>query len=287
VESIEPATAILSRILSLLQRGQIQIPAVPEVVMELRQLVSRGGTKIEAVVALIERDPALVARVLQLGRSAAFGRAGQTADLPFIINRVGFRQLSHVIEVVWAHDCFKVADARYEPYVGRLTRQALARAAAARALADRQRIEAFPAYLGALFADVGASFLLWAIVDKSHGRPPAPEDALEFVREHHETISGAVLKRWGHSELVVGLARQHHQAPALPSPTSPYAALLVMASRMAFELTGEEDVSAREAWPGQELLERCEVLLPLSGEARRKIMSRAEDEYRAALDAVA
>lgn len=285
MDSSEPATAILSRILTQLQRGQIQIPAVPKVVTELRELVSKAGTKVEAVVALIERDPALVAGVLQLGRSAAFGRAGQSVDLPYIINRAGFRQLSHMIEVVWAHDCFKVADKRYQPYVARLTRQSVARAAAVRALAEQQRLEVFPAYLAGLFADVGASFLLWAIVDKARGHVPAPEDALEFVRQHHETMSGAVLKRWGHSELVIGLARRHHAAEPPADSVGGYPAVIVLASQMAVELTGEEDVTARGAWPDAASLERCQAQLPLADDVRRRISSRASDEYHAALEA--
>jgi len=283
VETVEPATAILSRILTQLQRGQVQIPAVPGVVTELRELVSKSGTKIEAVVALLERDPSLVARVLQLGRSAAFGRAGQASDLPTIVGRVGFRQLSNMIEVVWAHDCFKVADKRYEPLVARLTRQAIARAAAVRALAEQQRLEVFSAYLAGLFADVGASFLLWAIVDKSRGHVPAPENALEFVREHHETMSGAVLKRWGHSELVIGLARRHHSAEL--EGAGNYPLLLVLASQMAFELTGEADVTARGTWPDAALQERCAAQIPLADDVRRRIMARADDEYRSALEA--
>jgi HD-like signal output (HDOD) protein len=268
-----------------LQRGQVQIPAVPGVVTELRDMVSKGGTKVEAVVALVERDPALVARVLQLGRSAAFGRAGQSADLPHVINRVGFRQLSNMIEVVWAHDCFKIADKRYEPYVARLTRQAVARAAAVRALAEQQRLEVFPAYLAGLFADVGASFLLWAIVDKSRGHVPAPENALEFVRQHHETMSGAVLKRWGHSDLIIGLARRHHSVEPVAENAGSYPAVLVMASQMAVELTGEEDVTARGAWPDAAALEQSQTQIPLADEVRRRISSRAHDEYHAALEA--
>jgi HD-like signal output (HDOD) protein len=285
VESIEPATAILSRILIQLQRGQVQIPAVPGVVTELRELVSKAGTKVEAVVALVERDPALVARVLQLGRSAAVGRAGQSANLPSIINRVGFRQLSNMIEAVWAQDCFKVADKRYEPYVARLTRQAVARAAAVRALAEQQRLEVFPAYLAGLFADVGASFLLWAIVDKARGHVPSPENALEFVRQHHETMSGAVLKRWGHSELIIGLVRRHHSGEATAENAGSYPAVLVMASQMAVELTGEEDVTARGAWPDAAALTRSQTQIPLADDVRLRISSRAHDEYHAALEA--
>lgn len=259
---------------------------MPAVVTEVRDLVSNSDSKLDAIVTLIERDPALVARVLQLGRSAQFSRtAGQaTPDLHFIINRVGFRQLSDVLETVWANDCFKIADERYQPLAARLTRHAVARALAMRALAEPSRLDAFPAYLAGLFADVGAAFLLWAIVDKSRGRVPDPVDALVFVREHHETMSGAVLKRWGHGELVVSLARRHH-GPHLTGPTAAYATLLVLASQMAAELTGEDDLTTEGPWPSPALLERCRLLVPVSEEAGHDIMARLREEYAAALAA--
>jgi HD-like signal output (HDOD) protein len=285
VQSVRPAAAILSRILAQLQRGEIQIPAVPAVVTELRQLLAKSDSKIEAVVTLLERDPALVARVLLLGRSAQFSRSSSLApppDLRFIISRVGFRQVSNVVETVWSNACFKVADDRYQPLVTRLTRLSVARAVAMRSLAELQRLDVFSAYLAALFADVGASFLLWAIVDKSRGRVPDPEDALAFVREHHETLSGAVLKRWGHSELVLGLVRRHH-APTSSGPATPYASLLVVASQMARELTGEEDPTAEEPFPPPALLERCLLHASLSQSARDELMVRLRGEFASAL----
>jgi HD-like signal output (HDOD) protein len=169
--------------------------------------------------------------------------------------------------------------------VTRLTRLSVARAVAMRALAELQRLDVFSAYLAALFADVGASFLLWAIVDKSRGRVPDPEDALAFVREHHETMSGAVLKRWGHGELVVGLVRRHH-APTLTGPATPLASLLVVASQMARELTGEEDPTAEEPFPPPALLERCLLHANVSQSARDELLVRLRGEFTSALGAV-
>ncbi len=285
MESAKPAVLVLSRILAQVQRGEIQIPALPTVVAELRGLVSKSDSKLEAVVALLERDPALVARVLQLGRNAAFGRPGQVVDIPFIIQRVGFRQINDIVETVWANDCFRIADARYQPYAAMVSRHSLARAVAMRSLAEAQRLEPFSAYMAGLFADVGASFLLWAIVDKSRGRAPEPEDAMAFIREHHESMSGAVLKRWGHSEAVIALVRRHH-APALTPPASPYASLLVVASQVAAELTREEDLTAPAPWPGPVLLERCVSHAGLSEETLRAITFRLRDEYATILSAV-
>jgi len=277
---------VLSRILLQLQRGEIQIPSTPTLVTDLRALIANTDSKIEAIVALLERDQALVARVLQLGRSAALSRAGKAPDLPFIINRVGFRRIGGVVETVWSNGCFQIPDERYRPYAARLSRHALARALAMRALADQQRMDSFSAYLSGLFADVGASFLLWAIVDKSQGKPPDPEDALVFIREHHETVGRAVLKRWGHTELVIALVRRHH-ALAPPTPaTAPLWNLLVVASQMARDLTHEEDVTAVAPWPPPGLLERCEAGFSLTSEQRAQHVAKLEDEYASALAAL-
>ncbi|MEY4545451.1 MAG: hypothetical protein RL685_1646 [Pseudomonadota bacterium] len=284
MDKAKPVVPVLSRILAQLQRGDIQIPSAPAVVTELRLLTQRSDSKIEAIVALLERDQALVARVLQLGRSAQFSRSAKINDLPSIINRVGFRQVANVVETVWTNGCFQIPDERYRPAAARLSRHSLARALAMRELAERQRLDAFSAYLIGLFADVGASFLLWAIVQKSRGKPPELEDALVFIREHHETIGGAVLKRWGHSDLVIGLVRRHHSA-VQPSQSSALWNLLILGSQVARELTQEDDLTVMAPWPPPELLQRCEENAGLAPDQRTALVAKLHEEYSAALDA--
>jgi len=286
MQTEKPVVPVLSRILAQLQRGEIQIPSTPALVTELRMLVGNSDSKIDAIVALLERDQALVARVLQLGRSATFARVGKPPDLPFIIQRAGFRQISSIVETVWSNGCFQIPDPGYRPYAARLSRHALARALAMRTMAEQQRMDGFSAYLSGLFADVGASFLLWAIVDKSRGKPPDPQDALAFIREHHETIGGAVLKRWGHTELVIGLVRRHHGlAPPTPA-AAPLWNLLVIAAQMARELTQEEDVTASLVARPPELLEKAEATFGLNPERRAQLVAKLQDEYSSALTAL-
>lgn len=280
------AVPVLSRILAQLQRGDIQIPSAPAVVTELRLLVGKPDSKIEAIVTLLERDQALVARVLQLGRSAASAsRGNKAADLPSIINRVGFRQIANVVETVWTNGCFQIPDDRYRPIAARLQRHSLARALAMRALAEQQRMDAFSAYLVGLFADVGASFLLWAIVNKSRGKPPAIEDALAFIRGHHETIGGAVLKRWGHTELVINLVRRHHAAHPPPQSGQLWN-LFIVSAQVARELTQEDDLTVESPWPAPELSASCAEAFNFGEEERAQLVTKLHDEYAAALDAL-
>lgn len=284
MDKAKPVVPVLSRILAQLQRGDIQIPSAPAVVTELRLLTQRADSKIEAIVALLERDQALVARVLQLGRSAQFSRSAKINDLPSIINRVGFRQVANVVETVWTNGCFQIPDERYRPVAARLSRHSLARALAMRALAERLQLDSFSAYLTGLFADVGASFLLWAIVQKSRGKPPEVEDALAFICQHHETIGGAVLKRWGHSDLVIGLVRRHHSA-VQPAQNSAIWNLFIVGSQVARELTQEDDLTVSEPWPPAELLQRSEENAGLVPDQRAALVAKLHEEYAAALDA--
>jgi HD-like signal output (HDOD) protein len=286
METEKPAVPVLSRILAQLQRGDIQIPSAPAVVTELRMLVGKSDSRIEAIVAMLERDQALVARVLQLGRSAAsFSRSTKASDLASIINRVGFRQIANVVETVWTNGCFQIPDDRYRPIAARLSRHSLARALAMRAIAEQQRMDAFSAYLVGLFADVGASFLLWAIVDKSRGRPPEVEDALSFIREHHETIGSAVLKRWGHTDPVLGVVRRHHAASA-PTQSPVLWNLSIVAAQVARELTQEDDLTVTAPWPTPELLAQCSESANLNDEQRAQLVAKLHDEYAVALDAL-
>jgi HD-like signal output (HDOD) protein len=283
VQSIKPGVPVVSRLLAQVQRGEIQIPALPAVVTELRELLTKADSKIEVIVALLERDPALVARVLQLGRSASVSSSSPPPqDLRYIVNRVGFRQVSDVVETVWAHNCFAIADARYTPLVTLIARHSLARAVAMRALAEEARLDHFSAYLAGLFADVGATFLLSAVVDKLGERAPDPPGALALVRQHHESMSAIVLKKWGHAELVIGLVRRHH-ALVLTPPVSPYASLLVVAAQMAAELTGEADVTIEPPWPPPALLDRCASHVGLNANTQRNILGRLRQEYASAL----
>jgi HD-like signal output (HDOD) protein len=111
-------------------------------------------------------------------------------------------------------------------------------------------------------------------------------DALAFIREHHETIGGAVLKRWGHSDLVIGLVRRHH-ALAPPTPAAaPLWSLLVIAAQMARELTQEDDVTVAPTWPPPELLERAEGTFGLNPERRAQLLTKLQDEYSSALAAL-
>ena len=277
VESIRPPA--ISKFLAHLQRGELQLPAVPAVVRKLRDLAARSDSKLDVIVSWLERDPALVLRVMQLRRSASFGRSSvQNPDLHFIINRVGFLQLSAVVETVWSNDCFRVDDPRYEPEFTKLTRLSVARAMTMRALAEHIGVEVFPAYLLGLFADVGASLLLRALCEKTRSFVIAPSESLTIVRAYHESMSTAALKMWGHAEPMLSIIRKHH-APVLTGANATYSSLLLLACQMAEELSGDDDPTGDGDEFAPELVGRVSASMKIDEATRETLMARLSSEF--------
>jgi HD-like signal output (HDOD) protein len=256
---------------------------VPAVVRKLRDLAARSDSKLDLIVSWLERDPALVLRVMQLRRSASFGRSSvQNPDLHFIINRVGFLQLSAVVETVWSNDCFRVDDPRYEPEFTRLTRLSVARAMTMRALAEHIGVEVFPAYLLGLFADVGASLLLRALCDKTRAFVIAPSESMTIVRAYHESMSTAALKMWGHAEPMLSIIRKHH-APVLTGANATYSSLLLLACQMAEQLSGDEDPTGSDEF-SPELVARVSASMKIDEATRETLMARLKSEFEAVRD---
>jgi HDOD domain len=185
-------------------------------------------------------------------------------------------------EAVWLNGCFQIRDARYLPFSARLSRFSLARAVAMRALTDLSHLDGSLAYRCGLFADVGASFLLWAAVEKSEGHALGPEDSLIFAREQHEAMGAQLLTGWGHDELVVRMARSHHvDAPQVPA--NPYWNLFVVATLIAREVTDDEDLTVSGVWPKPELVDRCAASLGMGQELRRRVLEKLRGEFASVL----
>ena len=282
-----PITAhAFADVLRQLERGEIQIPSLPTLIVELHALLANSEAPIEKIAALVERDQGVLTRVLRMGRSAQYARIARNADLRTIISRIGFRQLQTLVDTIWLNDCFQVRDARYRQYTLQVSRHGVARALAMRALAEMTGQDGFTAYIGGLFADVGASFLLRIVVEDVAGPAPEPGAVLAFVRTAHEEIGGRMLATWGHDDATVRLAHRHH-AGAPPAPPSPGWSLFILATEVAVKLTQAPDLTADDDWPNDGLVDRCAAALGLGAGVRRRIGEKLHAEFASMVETLA
>lgn len=251
---------VFSTILRRVQNGEILIPSVPAMVLELQRLLGDPDTTLDQVTAVIERDQRVAAQLLRVSNTVPYARGAQNGSLRTAVGRIGLRQIQSLVRTIFARASCEVRDAELAPLQTSIWRFSVARAVSMRALAEGHRPPVDPelAYLAGLFCDVGASFLLWVVSERNctQGQTQhiGPDACQSVIAQNHEVLGSAVLSRWSVESTITMLARIHH-AKVMGSPANPYALLECVALPLAERLAEGRDVTGdrRDA----SLIEAC------------------------------
>jgi HD-like signal output (HDOD) protein len=201
--------------------GQVgSLPSPPALYQELEVLAEREGTTAAAMAALIKRDPALTAKLLQVASSAFFNTSASVADVESAIMRLGFRTLRNL-----SHTLGDMAGATaVSQPVSSAVAQAQARSLRIAELAARMaRLpeDASAAYVAGLLCDIGQLVLISAAPERQY--VTQAEAAQRGVAEHeveastwgvtHAEVGAYLLGLWGLPVQIVEAVANHH-APA-------------------------------------------------------------------------
>ncbi|MEA9389879.1 HDOD domain-containing protein [Acerihabitans sp. TG2] len=119
-----------------------RLPAAPKVFTEVCRLLADPSNDTRHIAELLGSDPALSAKIMQLANSAYFTRGSHVHDVVNAITRLG---LDQVKLLVLASQVF--ADAKTDPYVDRLQRNALLASTLAARISGHQGLEPTAALL--------------------------------------------------------------------------------------------------------------------------------------------
>jgi len=199
------------------------IPSPPGVALEVVRLNQDEDVDIARLAAVVERDPAIVAKLLKMANSAAFGRPGQIADIHQAIVALGLRSVNML-----ALSFSVVSTSSGESRVGfdykDFWTSTAVTATAARALAQRYlpgvRDEAFLAGLLCDFAQLVLAECApeeYAPVLEARRRGDEPLQQLErrLIETDHALLGGELLASWGIPPLVTRAIGAHHDPERL------------------------------------------------------------------------
>ena len=192
-----------------LRRDQWQIPPLPAVATELIQLSRDPETKPARIVALVERDVGMAARLLRLASSVAFG-SSRVTDLARAVVKIGNAGLRTVALASAMQTSFKAGS------LARLARaemeHAYVVACGAAWLAKELRLDPAQGFLSGMMHDVGCLALLSVLSTGAHskGRSISPAAALPVLANLHADAGALVARAWALDEEVVTAIRMHH-----------------------------------------------------------------------------
>jgi putative nucleotidyltransferase with HDIG domain len=248
--------------------GIDKLPSVSSIYLELAATLADDNASITDVVRIVERDPAMCLKLLQIVNSAYFGLARRVTAMRDAISYLG---VNLVKALALAADVFARAEAARgvsPAFLGEVQQHSMRVARLARAIAPTDKDDAF---MAGMLHDVGR--LVVALADQAsppvaaQDRPARQGDAPVHEAERarfgvsHAEVGAYVLGSWGVPLLIVEAVAGHHD-PQRMSTTFDTVTVLHVADALVSGLDGDrsERASIDEAHLGRlGLLEKVAV----------------------------
>lgn len=228
-------TADLRRSIQLIfSSASYRPPTLPAVALELMELAQKPSTEVKQVVALLETDALLSARVLKVANSALYASRSPLLTLRDAVMRLGIGNVRDlVLEAALHMRVFQSGG--YGDAMERLRLHSMCTAHLVRLICRSTSLDVDYAFLCGLFHDFGAIATLLALADVPSRNAPPPLDKLWPALEPiHEETGVLVLKLWKMPEAIEQFTAQHHARGAGPMP--PLVAALCVAELLSEEL---------------------------------------------------
>lgn len=253
--SITPAAALHPKVDAKTLAWRVaELPPMPAALSEVLRALSNDHLSLARCVQLIETDPALAARLVQLANSPYYGCGGRIGSIEAAVSRLGLRAVAGLLSTLAVRDVIQQTG-KGNTRAQHLMRHLIATARLARDLArDLSReLGADPeeAYLAGLLHDIGALMLeisspeLTAEVDRLVAGGVLDLQAAELLifGATHGQVGKMIVQQWDFPAAIAE-AIADHIAPAMANGRrNPLSVVVYVASKMvdAVDDTGVRD----------------------------------------------
>ena len=252
------------------------VPVLPEILVRLLEACDNEATPLTQVASLIDKDPSLSYKVLQLVNSAYFGLKTTYSGVDQAVVYLGANSVKNMAVTAAVHQVFNNERFNELKYfnIHAFWHHSLKCASLSRRIAEHTGL-ANPddAYLGGLLHDLGKLVLVSAYPDQYESAIAdtiQQEDLLEAEQNHvgatHSEIGHWLVADWNLNSLIGDAISYHHEAVEKVNGAFPLVKIVYAANG----LSKDGDLTA--AW------DNAHLLLGLGGEVLEQIIDGANDE---------
>ena len=261
--------------LAALEAGVVELPAFPQVVIQVQEVLRNPNYSIQMIARPISADPTLAARLLNMANSSAFNATGRVIiDLGVALTRLGAQKVYSVVLAHAIQDIRRVESLRsIARTVDELWSESVAVAHFCDAVVKRLKLAIPDAFVAGLLHRVGHFYILVQLARQEPSRAPVFLSK-NLVDAWHPAIGKSVLKNWRVNDAVCDAVGRQADVLGAPSGSATLADVLVVGIRLANRMVNSSDTSSMSAGG---VLAR----LNLSVEECRKLIGEAEAEVRA------
>ena len=235
--------AVAARLRETFAAPDYEPPKLPSVAAELMSLAQTPDVEIDQVARLLERDPMIAGRVVQLAQSPIYRGSGAVTSIREALMRLGLNALRDLVLQVSLNTRVFRADAYAEP-MDRLRRHSLATAHLAKIVCRYTALHGDYAFLCGLLHDVGIAGCLIALAEGKDKRPPDLVAVWPSIERVHSEAGVHMARLWQLPDEIEWVLGAHHEVLIGGAP-HPLAAAVALANEIAirqgFTLVPEEE----------------------------------------------
>lgn len=242
-----------------------ELPAMPEVVADALHLLEDPTVDTTKISAVIERDPALAARVLRMSNSPYYGMKRQVGSIKLAIVVLGMREVKNILMGMAALETVR-GDGALSPLGYSIWQHSLIVAGLCKKLGTELRLGLQGEdFVAGLLHDIGKLMLLNRMGNGYRGlymkaqseQRPLFELEQESYGFTHADVAGSLVLRWQLPHTIADALWYHHATPVmdLHSAQDPSLAALVRVSNLAAHDDFSDDTgkpnracSDKDAW---------------------------------------
>lgn len=236
-EEARPAwqQTLVDRLLETFAADDYQPPLLPGAALQLLNLARDPDVAMSKVIALLESEPLIVARVIRTAQSPLYSAGARIRTIEDAVLRLGIR----AIALVFAESAMNAGVFSSQAFQGpmqALRKHSTATAHIARKLSERIGQPGDRVYLCGLLHDIGIAACLLVAPNLSgpDGKPFSFEQLSAPIFDVHEQAGEILSSLWNMPESLRWVFAHHHNF-ALRTHVSPMAALVCLASWIAGE----------------------------------------------------
>ena len=153
---MDPCQALISKIKEEQESGRLVLPSLPEIVIRVRQAVNNDDVNLGSIIKLIQLDPSLTARLIQIANSPLYKRQQPIENCLMAVNRFGLKTTRDLVTCLVLNNIFNTDNKLLAKKVKKLWRHSCHVAAIASTIAKvTPNLHEDTALLAGLLHDIG------------------------------------------------------------------------------------------------------------------------------------
>lgn len=205
---MDSCQALISKIKKEHEAGSLVLPSLPEIVVRVRQAVNDDNVNLGNVIKLIQLDPSLTARLVQIANSPLYRSPQPVENCLMAVNRLGLKTTRDLVTCLVLNNVFNAENKMLREKLHKLWQHSSHVAAIASTIAKiTPNLHEDKALLAGLLHDIGVLPVLHYAADFPDVFES--EEKLNFViQEFRSSLGQQILQEWNFDDALSDVAAE-------------------------------------------------------------------------------